>query len=165
MRLKDAKGVGTLFLIILCSSFSLLAKPVPVIYVTGPASVCPGVSYTYQLYTNGCVIDSYSWNVTGGTVTNQGPTNPVFSGVVTTISIQWTTNGTKTVSANVTTICNQTVAGFVNGTIAFQTNSLQPATPSAPSITSSSSSYCPGDVINLSADASENSNGVTYDDV
>jgi hypothetical protein len=72
--------------------YNVTVNPLPVVTITGPASVC--LNSTGNVYTTEVGMTSYVWTVVGGTITAGG------GAANNTVSITWTSTGAKTVSVN-----------------------------------------------------------------
>jgi gliding motility-associated-like protein len=89
------------------TTITITIAPQPAPAVTGAVNVCTGSSTTYSI-TTPTAGDIYAWSVTGGTIV--GPSNG------TSVTIQWTSAGSATVSVNESNSsgCNATTNINVN---------------------------------------------------
>ncbi len=102
--------------------YPVTVNPLPVPTISGSASAC--VNSTANVYTTESGMTSYSWSITGGTITNGSTTN--------SINVTWTSLGAQTISVNYTntnsctaataTVKNITVSQLPAPTISGATN-------------------------------------------
>ena len=109
--------------------------------ITGDTLVCESALVTYSVPSQTGV--SYSWTVTGGTITSGQNTN--------SITIQWGTAGTGTITATITNGCGSTSATL--------NVSIAPGAPTTSPITASSTNICVGDNVTYSV---TNNTGSSY---
>jgi hypothetical protein len=76
------------------SQLYIYMNPYPTPTIAGPSSVC--LNSTGNTYTTQAGMTNYMWTVTGGTITGGGTTNS------NTVTVTWTSVGTKTVCVNYT---------------------------------------------------------------
>ncbi len=84
---EDAAGCGATA----PATYAVTVNPVPVISLTGSASVCVGADETY---TTDPGMTNYVWTVSGGTIANGGTPTDNF------VEVTWGTAGPQTVSVN-----------------------------------------------------------------
>jgi hypothetical protein len=132
--------------------------------ISGPTSVCPGVTYTYNLGpSGGCYSyffsSSLNWSVSGGTITGYNNTTLDKSS---TIYVQWSTvSNSNSITCSASTgasnpaPCNFTTgSGSLNGISLTIPTTATPTTPTSFQSNNSSLLICGGQVITFTANAS-----------
>ncbi|MFZ6011687.1 MAG: SprB repeat-containing protein, partial [Bacteroidota bacterium] len=166
------------------TALSATETPLPTEYITGTNSVCPNTPYKYTLYSSGCTVTSYSWNITGGYETSGpgggggGGEDPPIESIIgkpspptpmaTEIGFIWIIWNSSsiglTASINTPDPCNS-VATVIGG-LSLKVPNAKPNTPSSITVSGQPSlKYCPGQSVTLTSSAPENSNGSTTDNV
>jgi hypothetical protein len=162
--------VPVLFALFLASQANTFAQNT-IFTISGPTSVCPGITYTYNLGPSGSCYSyffasSLNWSVNGGTITGYNNTTLDKSS---TIYVTWSTvsNANSITCSASTGASNPAPCNFTTGTGSLTGITMTipvGAKPSTPSLTSDNASLniCAGQVITFKASSSFAYGGIQY---